>query len=93
MDSYSIFFSDRINRINRIFSWFPDETVKIACAYRRKFGNNMNHIKDAMDSRLKVYSDHALIVASPFSAERITYTRFHPETWYIKYPINPVNPV
>ncbi len=24
---------------------------------------------------------------------RIAYTRFHPETGYRKYPINPVNPV
>ena len=27
------------------------------------------------------------------SAKRIVYTRFHPETGYIQYPANPVNPV
>jgi hypothetical protein len=29
-------FLDRINRINKIISRFPDETVKTASAYRRK---------------------------------------------------------
>ena len=29
MDSFQFFLSDRINRMNRIFSRFPDETVKI----------------------------------------------------------------
>jgi hypothetical protein len=27
------------------------------------------------------------------SAKRNIYTRFHPETGYIQYPVNPVNPV
>jgi hypothetical protein len=33
---FRLFLSDRINRMSRIFSRFPDETVKIASACRRK---------------------------------------------------------
>ena len=40
MDSYLIFFLDRIYRINKIASRFPDETVKISSAYRRKTENH-----------------------------------------------------
>ena len=36
MDSYLNFFLDRIYRMNRIFSRFPDETVKFAPALQRK---------------------------------------------------------
>ncbi|CAB1059129.1 hypothetical protein D1BOALGB6SA_3887 [Olavius sp. associated proteobacterium Delta 1] len=35
----------------------------------------------------------ALILAIYNSAKQIAYTRFHPETGYLKYPVNPVNPV
>jgi len=34
MDSYFNFLLDRINRMNRIFSRFPEETVKTAFACR-----------------------------------------------------------
>jgi len=36
MDSYYIFLLDRINRIIRILSRFPYETVKTTSAFRRK---------------------------------------------------------
>jgi hypothetical protein len=39
--------SDRINRMNRVFSRFPGDAVKIASACRRKLGSHMNEIHDA----------------------------------------------
>jgi hypothetical protein len=35
LDSFLYIFSDRINRINRIFSRFPDETMKFTSVCRR----------------------------------------------------------
>jgi hypothetical protein len=90
---FKYFLSDRINRMNWIFSRFPDETVKIASAWRRKFGNHMRENGNAMICRLIVKRSSALTLAINFSAKRIAYTRFRPETGYIKYSIYPVNPV
>jgi hypothetical protein len=67
--------------------------MKITTACRRKSGYHMNEIGDAMVYRLVVNGPSALILAINFSAKRIACTWFHPETGYIKYPIDPVNPV
>jgi hypothetical protein len=72
------FFSDRIYRINWIFSRFPKETVKIASAYQRRFANLKNKIEAAMIYLLMVDRISTLILAYIFSAKRIAYTRFHP---------------
>ncbi len=79
--------------MNRMFSRFPDETMKIASACRRKLGNHISKIGNAMVYRLMMNGSGALTSAITYSAKRIAYTRFHPETGYKKYPINPVNPV
>jgi hypothetical protein len=42
--------------MNWVSSWFPDETVNIASAYRLKFGNHMREIGDAMVYRLMMSS-------------------------------------
>ena len=59
----------------------------------RKFGNHKSLIGNTMDYLIVVNRNGALTIAIIFSAKRITYTRFHPETGYRKHPINPVNPV
>ena len=55
--------------------------------------NHMSKIKDAKIFRLMLKSNSDLTLVSNFYAQRIAYTRFHLETGYKKYPINPVNPV
>jgi hypothetical protein len=45
MDSISRIFSDRINRMYRIFSRFSEETVKVPSAYWRKTFNNTFHTR------------------------------------------------
>ena len=93
MDSFYILLSDRINRINWIFSRFPDLTVKIASAFRRKFGNERSKTGNAMVYLIVVNRTSSLTLAINFYVKRIEYTWFHPETGYLKYPTNPVNPV
>jgi len=66
--------------MNWIFSRFPDETVKITSAGRRKLGNHMSEIEDAMLYRLIVDKRSVLTLTINFFAKRIAYTRFHPET-------------
>jgi len=53
---FKYFLSDRINRMNGILSRFPEETVKIASACRRKLENRMNEMRDAMFYLLLVNS-------------------------------------
>jgi hypothetical protein len=79
--------------MNWIFSRFPDETVKIASACRLKFDKLMSGISDIMIYRQLLNRNSALTLSINFSAKRFEYTRFHPETGYIKYPNNPVDPV
>ena len=90
---FKFYLSDRINRINWIFSRFLDESVKIASACRWKFCKLMSEFGDSLNCRLTVDRNSALTLAVNYSAKRFAYTRFHPETGYRKYPINPVNPV
>jgi hypothetical protein len=87
------YFSDRINRMNWILSRFPDETVKIASAFRREIGDLMREIANAVVFQQITDSNRALTLAISFSAKRIAYTRFHLETGCKKYPNYPVNPV
>jgi hypothetical protein len=72
------FLSDRIYGINWIFSRFPEETVKLASAYQRRFANPKSKIEDAMIYLSMANRISALILAYIFSAKRIVYTRFHP---------------
>ncbi len=43
--------------------------------------------------QLKVDIESSLTETTAFSAKRIVYFRFHPETGNLKYPTNPVDPV
>jgi hypothetical protein len=67
--------------MNRIFSRFPDETVKTATAFRRSIGRYVTKIKDTLfiDERnaIQIWDNTE---ASTFSAKRIIYFRFPPET-------------
>jgi hypothetical protein len=61
-----------------IFSRFPDETVKMAAAWRRKVGKLMYETGLGDQSLRK--ADYVYLVSS---GNRVQ----------IKYPVNPVNPV
>jgi len=80
--------------MNRIFSRFPDETVKTASSYRGNFGRGVTEIGDTLfiDER-----DASQILdkteSISYSTQWIDYFRFRPETGNQKYPNNPVNPV
>jgi hypothetical protein len=67
--------------MDRIFSRFPHETVKTAAAFRRRSGRYVTKIKDTLfiDERnaSQIWDNPE---ASTFSAKRIIYFRFPPET-------------
>jgi len=79
--------------MNWNFPRFPDETVKIATAFRREIGDLMRGIGKAVVFQKIMDSNRALTLAISFSAKRIAYTRFHLETGYKKYSNHPANPV
>ena len=64
-----------------------------AAAYRRQFGNHTSKIGEARVNRLIVNKKIVLTIAINFCAGRIAYTGFHPETGYLIFQINPVDPV
>ena len=92
MDSILNSFFDRINRINRIFSRFSDETVITTSAFRRNLNFSIAKVLDVSAHRLKreninTDNDHT------YSVKRIDYFRFLQKTGNLKYPENPVDPV
>jgi hypothetical protein len=51
MDSFYFVKSDRINRMNWIFSRFPDEPANIASAYRRENSDDPSEFGDVLAKR------------------------------------------
>ena len=93
MDSFYIFtiWQDQQDELD--FPRFPDETVKAASVWRRKLGICVKEIRRGLYYQLMVDIESSLTETTAFSAKRIVYFRFHPETGNLKYPTNPVDPV
>jgi len=77
-----------MNRTDRIFSRFPEETVKPASAWRQKIGQYICRARAYRAGKIKAYTTPLTI-----SAKRIVYFRFHPETGNEKNPNKAVNHV